>query len=143
MYSIFLNYLNPLKGKFDVQEFEKPSDTYTQLRNIYNQGVTGIINSTRIISVGNDDDDYDVINESFGNNTFKQWINWVNKRIVLFIGIEDYRTIDVRLRIATNMLNNMVRDKEISRDLAIKIHSNLITNVKREMSAINTEDLPF
>lgn len=138
MISIFSNYLDPLKGE-SVQVFEKPSDTYAQLRNAYNQGVTGILDNIRIISVGNDDDDYDIICESFANPEFRNWIRWVNKKIALELGKEDYRTIDVRLRIATGMFNKLCLPKKI----AFKVHFNLTDNIKREMSAIHTEDLPF
>lgn len=138
MISIFSNYLDPLKGE-SVQIFEKPSDTYTQLRNAYNQGVTGILDNIRIISVGNDDDDYDIICESFANSEFRDWIRWVNRKITLELGKEDYRTIDVRIRIATGMFNKLNLPKKI----AFKVHFNLTDNIKREMSAINTEDLPF
>jgi hypothetical protein len=141
MVSIFSNYLSPLNGEC-AQEL-KPSKVYTQLRIAYNQGVTGILNSTRIISVGNDDDDYDIICESFRNEDFKTWIQWVNKKITLELGNVDYRTIDVRLRIAVNMLNTITWNYPRFKKIAFKVHLNLIDNVRREMSAINTEDLPF
>lgn len=139
MISIFSNYLAPLYGESE----QKPSKVYAQMRIAYNQGARGILNNVRMISVGNDDDDYDIICESFGNEDFKRWIQWVNKKITLVIGIEDYRTIDVRIRIATNMLNKIVWNYPEFKKLAYKIHFNLITNIRREMSAINTEDLPF
>lgn len=138
MISIFSNYLDPLKGT-NAQEFLKPSDVYNQLRIAYNQGAKGILDNIRIISVGNDDDDYDIICESFHNPEFRKWINWVNRKITLELGKEDYRTIDVRIRIATGMFNKLNLPKKI----AFKVHFNLTDNLKREMSAINTEDLPF
>ena len=139
MISIFSNYLDPLFGENNEQEFLKPSEVHDQLRIAYNQGAKGILNNVRIISVGNDDDDYDIICESFSNPEFRKWINWVNKKITLEMGKEDYRTIDVRLRIAVNMFNKLSLPKKIS----YKVYFNLIDNIKWEMSAINTEDLPF
>jgi len=142
MYSIFSNYLDPLYGDSE-QVLLKPSKVYDRLRIAYNQGVEGILDNTRIISVGNDDDDYDIICESFRNEDFKVWIKWVNKKITLELGKLDYRAIDVRLRIATNMLNKIVWNYPCFKKIAFKVHFNLIDNVKREISAIYTEDLPF
>ena len=136
MISIFSNYLAPIIG---VSEEQKSSEIYNQLRIAYNQGVKGILDNTRIISVGDEDLDYKITCEKFNNPAFLDWINWVNKKIVLSIGKEDYRTIDVRVRIAANMLDKIYTQKKFS----TMLHGNLIYNVRREMSAINTEDLPF
>lgn len=140
MLSIFSNYLTPIYGE-DLNR--KPSEVYERLRNIYNQGGVGILNNTRMVSVGNDDDDYDIICESFRNEDFKAWIRWVNKKITLELGKLDYRAIDVRLSIATNKLNKITWNYPRFKKIAFKVHFNLTDNVKREMSAINTEDLPF
>ena len=136
MFSIFSNYLIPLYGE-QVQEL-KPSDIYNRLRIAYNQGAKGILDNARIISVGNDDDDYDIINISY-NPEVKQWLNWVNKKITLELGKESYLTIDVRQRIAINMLDKI----NMSNKLKFDIRYNLIKNLRRELGVINTEDLPF
>lgn len=136
MISIFSNYLSPILGESKEQ---KASEIYNQLRIAYNQGVKGILDNTRIISVGDEDLDYKITCEKFKNPAFLNWINWVNKKIVLSIGNEDYRTIDVRVRIAANMLDKIYTQKKFS----TMLHGNLIYNVRREMSGINTEDLPF
>ena len=140
MISIFSNYLTPIYGE-DLNR--KPSVIHNLMRIAYNQGATGMLNNTRIISVGNDDDDYDIICESFRNEDFKEWIQWVNKKITIELGNLDYRAIDVRIRIATNMLNKIMWNYPAFKKIAFKVHFNLIDNVKREMAAINTEDLPF
>jgi hypothetical protein len=143
MISIFSNYLDPVREKFALQKSNKPSIIYNQLRIAYNQGAKGIIDSIRMISVGNDDDDYDIFLESTRNEDFKHWINWVNTKITLTLGIDDYRATDVRIRIATNMLNKLVYDDKLSRKIALKVHFNLIDNLRNERSAISIEDLPF
>ena len=47
------------------------------------------------------------------------------------------------MRIATGMLNKLVYDRKVSRRLGIILHDTLISNLNDELSAINTEDLPF
>ena len=140
MLSIFSNYLTPIYGE-DLNS--KPSEVYEMLRYTYSLGGVGILNNTRMVSVGNDDDDYDIICESFRNEDFKAWIQWVNKKITLELGKLDYRAIDVRIRIFTSTLNKLVDDWYVPDDIAKKIHHNLTSNIRQEMSEINTEDLPF
>jgi hypothetical protein len=47
------------------------------------------------------------------------------------------------MRIATGMLNKLVYEKKLSDKLGKKIHDNFVTTINGEISAINTEDLPF
>lgn len=144
MISIFSDYLDPLKVHNYYCEELKPSEVYDQLRNTYNQGVKGIIESTRIISSGTADEcDYDIVYEVWRNSRLHDILVWINTKITLELGKLDYRAIGVRVRIATNMLNKLVNEGFLSRDLNIRIHYMLVTNVRREISAINVEDLPF
>lgn len=144
MTSIFSDYLDPLKVHNYYCEELKPSEVYDQLRNTYNQGVKGIIESTRIISSGTADEcDYDIVYEVWRNSRLHDILVWINTKITLELGKLDYRAIGVRVRIATNMLNKLVNEGFLSRDLNIRIHYMLVTNVRREISAINVEDLPF
>lgn len=139
MYSVFSNYLEPLGVEFD--EEAKTSEIYRQLRIAYNQGVKGVLESTRIVTSGNEDEDYRIINAIWSNDALHKIVRWINEKITLIMGIADYRTIDVRIRIATNMMDNLTDD--VSPRLRTIIFGNLISNVRRELGIIGTEDLPF
>lgn len=139
MYSVFSNYLEPLGVEFD--EEAKLSEVYRQLRIAYNQGVKGILESTRIVTSGNEDEDYRIINAIWSNDALHKIVRWINEKITLIMGIADYRTIDVRIRIATNMMDNLTDD--VSPRLRTIIFGNLISNVRRELGILGTEDLPF
>ncbi len=139
MYSVFSNYLEPLGVEFD--EEAKLSEVYRQLRIAYNQGVKGVLESTRIVTSGNEDEDYRIINAIWSNDALHKIVRWINEKITLVMGIADYRTIDVRIRIATNMMDNLTDD--VSPRLRTIIFGNLISNVRQELSIIGTEDLPF
>jgi len=144
MISIFSNYLSPL-GEENCGEEIKPSELYRRMRIAYNQGALGVLESTRMITSQSDDDDDDcaIIYETWRNSDLHTWLVWMNRKITLQLGLVDYRTIGVRLRIATGMLNKQMYDGSLSKKFNQLIHNNLVKNVEREMAAINTEDLPF
>lgn len=140
MISVYSHYLDPLGINCANM---KPSEVYDSLRIAYNQGVTGLLENTRIFAMNDGEVDYDVIYEIWRNTYLKDLLRWVNKKIVLQLGISDYRTIGVRMRIATGMLNKLVYEDKISIKIGACIHNNFVTTVNGELSAINTEDLPF
>lgn len=142
--SVFSNYLVET-GLANQEEVLKPSTVYDRLRIAYNQGAKGLEQNTRIFLPKLADEEYllDVFYELFSTPDIKPLIKWINTRIVLTLGLADYRTIGVRMRIATGMLNKLVYDKKVSKRLAITIHDTLISNLNDEIAAINTQDLPF
>lgn len=139
MNSIFSNYLTPLGVD---TEGMKPSDVYNQLRIAYNQGVEGILLNTRMFCLESDKDD-ELLYEIWRNKDLSNIVVWINKKITLTLGLSDYRTIGVRLRIATGMLNKLVAEGKLSKDFCIRMHDNFVKTINSEISAINTEDLPF
>lgn len=141
MYNVFSDYLEPLG--VTICEETKPSEVYNQLRIAYNQGVEGILESTRLVTSGREDEDYKIINAVWSNKELHNIIRWINRKITLIMGIADYRTIDVRMRIAVNMMDKLVSSGDIDKRLNLIMFGNLISNVRQELSMINTEDLPF
>lgn len=69
----------------------------------------------------------------------RKLIEWVNYNIVRTIDIDTLSTINVKLRIATCMLNKIDMDKIHK----IEIHSNLTRNIRNEYFAIIESELPF
>ena len=140
MISVYSHYLEPLG--VDCTN-KKPSEVYDSLRNIYNQGVTTILDNARVFVMNDDEVDDEVLYEIWRNESLLDLLRWVNKKIVLTLGVADYRTIGVRMRIATGMLNKLVYEKKVSIKIGACIHNNFVTTINREISAISTEDLPF
>lgn len=140
--SVFSNYLDAIGVKNGPNV--KPSEIYDQLRIAYNQGVKGIIECERIFVPQNGDEiDYDILYEIWRNERLHGILTWVNEKIVLMLGLADYRTIGVRMRIATAMLNKIVYEGYLSEKIADRIHYNFVSSLNDEISAINTQDLPF
>ena len=120
--SVFSNYLDAIGVKNGPNV--KPSEIYDQLRIAYNQGVKGIIECERIFVPQNGDEiDYDILYEIWRNERLHGILTWVNKKIVLVLGIADYRTIGVRMRIATAMLNKIVYEGHLSEGQEVALHS--------------------
>jgi hypothetical protein len=148
MISVYSHYLDPLYGETDA--FEKPSTTICRLRNAYNQGVEGILQNARIFALNDGEIDDEILYEIWRNEYLRNILIWVNKKLVIQLDImlggrtrKDYRTIGVLMRIATGMLNKLVNEGKLSKKLSMKIHHNFVTTINGEISAINTEDLPF
>jgi len=136
MNSVFSDY-EPIMA--NCTQETKPSEIYNQLRIAYNQGAKGILDCTRIFIPYYEQEECDILYEIWRNPALRAIVRWINQKIVLELGIAKYQTINVRLRIATGMINNL----NLSKNLAISIHSHLVKNIQREMGLINTEDLPF
>ena len=144
MISVFTNYLSPYYEKGLLPEVEKPSDIYDQLRIAYNQGSVGVANTTRMVTLFNDDEDsYDIIEAIWSEPKLAYWLKWVNRKITLEIGMQSYQTLDVRLRIATSMLYGLVDKGHVNKYIATRIHMNLCENLRNENILVVNEDLPF
>ena len=70
-------------------------------------------------------------------------LRWINRRIVFEIPNIDYRTVEVRIRIASGMLNKLVYKGIIPKNIGIIYHSRLVHRVRQILGAVNVEDLPF
>ena len=140
--SVFSNYLDAIGVEIGTNT--KPSEVYSKLRIAYYKGVDGILDCGRIfVPQDGGEVDYDILYEIWRNERLHDILVWVNKKIVLKLGIADYRTIGVRVRIAVAMLNKLVYEERLSEKIADRIYDHFISSLNREISAINTEDLPF
>ena len=73
-------------------------------------------------------------------------LKWINEKILFDApktkNTDPIRT-GVRIRIAINMLNKQVDSGNIPKDIAIAYHERLTTRMRKILSEIWTEDLPF
>ena len=144
--SVFSKYLEPYRraNLICLTDDPKPSEIYAALRIAYNQGSVGVEHTTRMIApITDDEDNYDVIDAVWSNERLQTWLSWVNRKITLQIGLQNYQTLGVRLRIATTMLNGLVQQGDVSDKIAQKIHYYLCNNVRNEISLVVNEELPF
>ena len=76
----------------------------------------------------------------FSDKELLHWLSWVNKNICQQIVVDTCVTTDVKVRIATGMLNKI---KSLTDEEGIQIHRNLIENLKKLSIEIDLERLPF
>lgn len=77
------------------------------------------------------------------NKKVRQTLNWINKNIVFKLTTDNFKTIDVKLRIAVDMINKLEYEEVIDPVLASYLWDNLTRNVLDTQSELNSEDLPF
>lgn len=74
-------------------------------------------------------------------------IEWVNKNILYELpkvkSYVNYSFIGVRIRIFSNMLNKLMEENILSKDICIMYHQRLILRVKEILGKIYVEELPF
>ena len=68
------------------------------------------------------------------------WLRWINKNICQQLDVDTYKSTDVKLRIATGMLNKIV---SLTDEEKIQIHCNLTKNIKKASIDIQLSKLPF
>lgn len=66
-------------------------------------------------------------------------LDWIKTKIIINLGIMDYKTLDVLIRIATGMLNKCNIPKEVQ----IMFHDNMVENLKTEHQECVLSGLPF
>lgn len=74
------------------------------------------------------------------NTALRKWLNWVNRNIILNLGLDSEFTTLVKLRIATSMLNKVDDLTDIEN---VQIFTNLKDNLHRELNEIVLSELPF
>lgn len=81
--------------------------------------------------------------EVFNNHELQSLIEWINREITLKLLSDNHPTVEIKIRIATSMLNKLVDNHSISKEYAILFHDILVANVRDCESVLWTEDLPF
>lgn len=146
MISVFSNYLDSLiASKLVVlTDNSKTGDIYNQLRIANNQGAKVILDTTAlVVPIGESEEKDEIIYEICTNPNLREVIRWINKRITLCIGQETSTTLEIRRRIAMNMLYKLVEEHKANANIVAKLHSYLYENLWNETGLILNEDLPF
>ena len=144
MNSVFSHYLEPLVEAGIIETNPtKPSEIISQMRASYNQGIAGIIDNTTVVAFDLHEGEIndDIVYEVWSNPGLHKLVNWINKSIILNLDKDSWETTEVKIRIATGMLNKI--QNTINPCLAGYIFLNFVENIKHERGEIAFEDLPF
>lgn len=147
--SVFSNYLSPYIEAGLLQDVgNKPSKVYEQMAIAYNQGSVGVQNATRWYvpyyeELDSDEFDYQLLHYIYSNKYLQELIRWFNSKTITEFTTMSYQTIAVRIRIFCSKLNTLVEKGLVEKEMAIRIHLNLVDTIKNEHDLIINEDLPF
>lgn len=68
---------------------------------------------------------------------------WITKNIILKIQEDNYKTRNVKIRIAVDMMNKIEDEGFISKNIALVYFDNIVTNIQQLKIDLDLEDLPF
>ena len=74
------------------------------------------------------------------NKELRIWLNWVNRNIVLRLGLDNEMTIRIKMRIASGLLSKINSLNQIDK---LQIFANMVENINADLEIMATEDLPF
>ena len=70
-------------------------------------------------------------------------ICWINEHILTQLDTLESKTLEVRLRIATSMLNKVIYSNELNTLIGVIIHDSFVKNLKQLYFDLATDELPF
>ena len=148
--SVFSNYLSPYIDAGILQDVDqtKPSNVYAQLSIAYNQGSIGVMNATRWFVPyyeEQDPDDFDdiLLHYIYSNKYLQELIKWFNSKTIPEFVTMSPTTMNVRIRIFCSKLNALVEKGLVEKEMAIRIHLNLVDTIRAEKDILLDEELPF
>ena len=148
MNSVFSNYLSPYIEAGLLRDAGTPHAIYTEMAIAYNQGSIGVQNTTRWFVPyyeEQDPDDFDdiLLHYIYSNKYLQELIRWFNSKTIPEFTTMSYQTIAVRIRIFCSKLNALVDKELVDKEMAIRIHLNLVDTIRTEKDLLIDEDLPF
>lgn len=77
------------------------------------------------------------------NRHLMKIVEWINENIILTIDTDFYKSTDVKIRIATGMINKLVGQGKLDKDYGLIAHDILIANIVSIQNELSLEELPF
>ena len=148
MNSVFSNYLSPYIEAGLLRDAGTPHEIYTEMAIAYNQGSIGVQNTTRWFVPYYEEQDPDDFDENllyyiWSNKYLQELIQWFNSKIIPEFTTMSPTTMNVRIRIFCSKLNTLVENGNVDKEMAIRIHLNLVSTIRTEKDLIIDEELPF
>lgn len=83
----------------------------------------------------------------YNDSDLSRLTTWICKNIVYELPLMNYKTMNVKIRIAVDMLNKIEQKGTISKELSLFYYDNIVTNVRSLWEEIvfshNSNELPF
>lgn len=140
MYSVFSNKIIEVSKTLNCcPESEKITEVYSNIKDKLLYTSLCVTTNSNFLEI-DEEDMYDIILQ---NKDLQDVILWINSKILTQLETLESKTLDVRIRIATSMLNNVVQKSNIKPINGIIIHDNFVKNLKEVYFDLKTDDLPF
>ena len=68
---------------------------------------------------------------------------WITSNIFILLNDLHPKTLDVRIRIATSMMNKLVNEGKLNREMSILFHQGFVENLYKVKYDLQMESLPF
>lgn len=85
----------------------------------------------------------DYIYQCYNNDGLRAVVVWINKNILLQLTKDTYITTEVKIRIATGMINKLVAQEKLNKDYGMVAHDILVANIRELQNDMMDEELPF
>lgn len=85
----------------------------------------------------------DYIYQCYNNDGLRAVVVWINKNILLQLTKDTYITTEVKIRIATGMINKLVAQEKLDKDYGMVAHDILVANIRELQNNMMDEELPF
>ena len=85
----------------------------------------------------------DYIYQCYNNDGLRAVVVWINKNILLQLTKDTYITTEVKIRIATGMINKLVAQEKLDKDYGMVAHDILVANIRELQNDMMDEELPF
>jgi hypothetical protein len=124
---------------YPEEEFARLTNAYRNVRRHLLYTSTVVVVNSNILEI-DEEKMYEII---LGNREIQDIIYWINKNILTQLDTLESKTLEVRLRIATSMLNKVIQNYGMNSLIGIIIHDNFVKNLKELYYDLNMDQLPF
>ena len=142
MYSVFSNKLFEVSKMLNCcpeQENVKLTHIYKNVKNRLLYTSISVSTNSNVLEI-NEERLYEYILQ---HKDLQNVIYWINKSILTQLNTLESKTLEVRLRIATSMLNKAIQNNNIKPIVGIIMHDNFVKNLKELYFDLQTDELPF
>lgn len=120
-------------------------EEFGRLTTAFNFTKGNLLHTTMVVTTNSSflEVDKEVMYDYILKDSVQAVIQWINKNILCVLTDLESKTLEVRLRIATSMLNKAIEQENINRLVGIIMHDNFVVNLRELYFDLNVDELPF
>lgn len=131
-------HFSKMLGCYEETSVSPLMESFMKVRNkLLYTSATATVNKCSIID---EEGLYEYITQC---NELYDVICWINRNILIQLDTLESKTLRVRFRIASGMLNKAINNNNIDPKIGVVIHDNFVNNLKELYFDLNSDELPF